>query len=337
MASKRENVIKNGDRVLIYESYDKQKVITMKFGDVYQCRFGAFQHNTIIDRPYGSKIMASNQKGYINVLRFTPELWTFALSHRTQILYEADIMAVIMNMHIRPGSVVVEAGTGSGSLSTALARAVAPTGRLFTFEFHEKRAEMARAEFKENKLDDVVTLEHRDVIRDGLPSTLPPVTAAFFDLPDASAVIQHIAPLMAQSGVVCTFCPCIEQVQRVIPQLTKFGFAGVKTIEVILRKFEVKLWFEQDVIFSTGQPADDTNTASVSEPQQTVQQPLRPNKRKVDEDDLIKDLDAVDPDTVAGKQYKLCTRPYPDMRGHTGYLTFAYKLPNDQLQAATVQ
>ena len=41
-------------------------------------------------------------------------------------------------------STVTFLGTGSGSMSHAIMRTIAPTGHLYTFEFHEQRAKMAK-------------------------------------------------------------------------------------------------------------------------------------------------------------------------------------------------
>lgn len=73
-------------------------------------------------------------------LRPSADLWTRALPHRTQIVYHADMAWIIQKLQIRGGSVVVEAGTGSGSFTHNLARAVAPSGCILTFDFHKERA-----------------------------------------------------------------------------------------------------------------------------------------------------------------------------------------------------
>ena len=91
------------------------------------------------------QVVTSNGKNWLAVLHPTPELWTLALPHRTQILYTPDISLVCLQLELRPGSVVLESGTGSGSMSHAIARTIAPSGQLYTFEFHQQRADTAQS------------------------------------------------------------------------------------------------------------------------------------------------------------------------------------------------
>lgn len=56
------------------------------------------------------KVYTSNKKGWVLVLHPTPELWTVALPHRTQIIYSTDISIITMQLELRPGSVVCECG-----------------------------------------------------------------------------------------------------------------------------------------------------------------------------------------------------------------------------------
>lgn len=135
--------IRDGDLVIVYEKHDSMKAIKACETSVLQNRFGVFKHSDWIGKPFGSKVF-SNKGGFVYLLAPTPELWTMVLSHRTQILYIADISFVITYLEIVPGCLVLESGTGSGSLTTSLARAVAPTGHVYTFDFHEQRAASAR-------------------------------------------------------------------------------------------------------------------------------------------------------------------------------------------------
>lgn len=92
------------------------KTIVNKAGQevpfVYQTNYGALKVEDLIGKKFGTKVRLT--RGYCYLLHPTPELWTKCLPHRTQILYARDISMVVMQLQLRPGSVVVESGTGSG-------------------------------------------------------------------------------------------------------------------------------------------------------------------------------------------------------------------------------
>eukprot|EP00729_Bicosta_minor_P011697 gene11697-30886_t len=130
--AKYSDAIKEGDTVMVYEGVQAGmiKPIVITKGSHYGNRFGRFPHDTMIGQQFGCKVQSSSKGGgWVYLLHPTPELWTVALPHRTQILYGTDISTVICYLDLKPGSVVCESGTGSGSLSHALIRSILPTGQ----------------------------------------------------------------------------------------------------------------------------------------------------------------------------------------------------------------
>lgn len=79
-------------------------------GKDFNSKFGNYRHSDLVGMPFGSKIGSRSGKGFIHILRPTPELWTMALPHRTQILYLADIAFITSWLNIKRGSRVIEAG-----------------------------------------------------------------------------------------------------------------------------------------------------------------------------------------------------------------------------------
>lgn len=92
------------------QTRDSVQPLVITPGKELNGKYGVYRHSDLIGVPYGSKIGSRNGKGFIHVLRPTPELWTLALPHRTQILYLADIAFVSSWLNIKPGSRVIEAG-----------------------------------------------------------------------------------------------------------------------------------------------------------------------------------------------------------------------------------
>ncbi|KAE8021521.1 hypothetical protein FH972_007405 [Carpinus fangiana] len=229
----------DGDLVIVYERHDNMKAVKVSQESVLQNRFGVFKHSDWIGKPFGSKVF-SNKGGFIYLLAPTPELWTLVLSHRTQILYIADISFVIMYLEIVPGCLVLESGTGSGSLTTSLARAVAPTGHVYTFDFHEERAASAREDFEKTGISSLVTVGVRDIQGEGFPDEFSGLAdSIFLDLPQPWLAIPSAGKMLKPDGVLCSFSPCIEQVQRACDSL-RSNFTDLRTFEVLLRTYEVR-------------------------------------------------------------------------------------------------
>ncbi|KAK6913088.1 tRNA (1-methyladenosine) methyltransferase catalytic subunit Gcd14 [Dillenia turbinata] len=293
-----KRLISHGDLVIVYERHDNMKAVKVSEGSVLQNRFGVFKHSDWIGKPFGSKVF-SNKGGFVYLLAPTPELWTLVLSHRTQILYIADISFVIMYLEIVPGCIVLESGTGSGSLTTSLARAVAPTGHVYTFDFHEQRAASAREDFDKTGLSSLITVDVRDIQGQGFPDKFSGlVDAIFLDLPQPWLAIPSAGKMLKQDGILCSFSPCIEQVQCTSETL-RSNFTDIRTFEVLLRTYEVR-----DV------KMDCQGLEEVGSPGSL------PCKRKQCSNGGSSVGNISSPSTVLA-------RPSSEARGHTGYLTFA--------------
>ncbi|KAJ3252928.1 tRNA (adenine(58)-N(1))-methyltransferase catalytic subunit trmt61a [Boothiomyces macroporosus] len=214
------------------------KAFQVKKDQVFANKFGAFEHNKIIGKQYGEKMASKSNTGFIYLLYPTPELWTLALPHRTQILYQPDISLVTNMLNLQPGSVMIEAGTGSGSFSHSISRTTYPNGHLYTFEYHQERAQKALLEFKEHGLNNI-TVEHRDVCKNGF-GIENKVNA---DLPSPWEAIENAkrAFLTDRIGYICCFSPCIEQVTRTCTKLKEEGFVDLSNIgrEHNVRKIQI--------------------------------------------------------------------------------------------------
>lgn len=127
-----------------------------------------------------------------------------------------------MRLDLRPGSRVCESGTGSGSLSTSITKAVMPVGHLFTFEFNADRVEKAKKDFATMGFGSYVTVTHRDVLANGFSLNADEgncggvqdgsIDAVFLDLPRPHIAVAHAFAVLRKKGKLCNFSPCIEQV-----------------------------------------------------------------------------------------------------------------------------
>jgi tRNA (adenine57-N1/adenine58-N1)-methyltransferase len=217
------------------------------------------------------KTAVADASGFIHVLPPTPELWTTSLPHRTQVVYTPDYSYILHRIRARPGSVLIEAGAGSGSFTHASVRAVyngypaegERKGKVFSFEFHEQRYHKMKKELSDHGMDRLVHLTHRDVYNGGflVDGKSPEADAVFLDLPAPWEALHHlsrrrpqtplngnaaatendqtewVSPLNPKKSVhLCTFSPCIEQVTRTVSAMRHLGWVDIDMVEIANRK-----------------------------------------------------------------------------------------------------
>ncbi|XP_043276240.1 tRNA (adenine(58)-N(1))-methyltransferase catalytic subunit TRMT61A isoform X2 [Venturia canescens] len=167
---------------------------------------------------------------------------TVVLYLNPQNMHSFEVCQKIKNKReLAPGKIVIETGTGSGSLSHSLIRTIRPNGHLYTFDFHEQRVELARVEFEQHGLKEYTDVGHRDVCLEGFGEKLEhKVDAVFLDLPHPWQMIDHAVKALKKSGgKLCSFSPCIEQVQQTCLRLKAAGFVDIKTHECLQRELSV--------------------------------------------------------------------------------------------------
>lgn len=135
---------------------------------------------------------------------------------------------------------MVESGTGTGSLSVSMIKALLPRGQLFTYEFNEHRMIKAGEDFVKLGLDQYCTVTHRDVLEKGFllddKVTAGSIDACFLDLPRPETAVKHAYQILKPKAKLCNFSPCIEQVQKVSEELASVGFYDIRTFECLSRE-----------------------------------------------------------------------------------------------------
>jgi tRNA (adenine57-N1/adenine58-N1)-methyltransferase len=138
---------------------------------------------------------------------------------------------------IGPGSRVIESGTGTGSLTTALAHYVGPTGKVYTYELRPEFQKNAAKNLERSKLIDHVEMKSGDVT---LGYEERDVDAVILDLAVPWLVVPHAYVALKPSGVLVSFSPTIDQVVKTTEALRENGFVFIETIECLMRSMQVE-------------------------------------------------------------------------------------------------
>ena len=153
-----------GEKILLVDQRDRRYLLTLQTGETWHSHGGGLPHDLLIGSPEGTLVHSATGMAF---RAFRPRLADFVLKmpRGAQLVYPKDVGAILVGADVFPGARVLEAGTGSGSLTLALCRATGPEGLVVSYdqrrEFQEGAARNIESFF--GKAPDWLELREGDV------------------------------------------------------------------------------------------------------------------------------------------------------------------------------
>ena len=226
------NQIREGDLVLLWFEEETTYLTEVLRGRQQGIHCGRpLRHDDWIGLEFGTKITCEHGEAYL--LKPTMDDLMMKASRESGIIYPKDAGFLILKAGIGPGSKVLEIGTGSGSLTMALARAVMPAGRIYTYDRRTDLPKNAVKNVTRAGLAPYVSFEQR-VALDPIPEK--GFDAVILDIPTPWEEVEIVKEALKGSGRLVSLNPTFNQIEKMAEALRRNGFLRVEACELLERE-----------------------------------------------------------------------------------------------------
>ena len=212
----------------------KHFIIPLQTGAKFETHRGILQHDDLIGKQWGTQVFSHTGAPFFLLQPSLADL-LIDLPRTTQILYPKDIGFILVTMGVGYGQKVMEAGTGSGSMTTALAHAVGPDGCVVSYEVKQDVQNLARKNLNRFGLDSRVDFKLRD-IQQGFDET--DADSFFLDVPNPYDYTAQVRAALKPGGFLCCLIPTFNQVEKTLYALSRNKFAFLEVCEILLRYYK---------------------------------------------------------------------------------------------------
>lgn len=222
------------DLALLMVAGQKRYLITLRKGQHLHTHLGIFAHDEMIGQPWGALLLSTLEQPAIVLEPSLSDLMTH-IKRGTQIIYPKDAAYLVHRMNLRSGSRVIEAGTGSGVLTVALAWAVAPAGKVYSYEVRPDTYQLAR-----RNLERVGLLPYVEMSLGSIDEGFQQqgVDALFLDVRTPWDFLESARAALKPGGFFASLLPTTNQVSELLSGLDAHGYADVAVEELLLRAYK---------------------------------------------------------------------------------------------------
>jgi len=225
-----------GDLALLIGLKQKYFIITLVNGSVLETHRGIVKHDDIIGKKWGSEIFSHKESPFYLFQPGIEELIK-TTKRNTQIMYAKDIGYTLLKLSIINGTKVIEAGTGSGSLTQVIAAVIGNEGHLYSYEVRPEMQNLAKKNLRRLGIEERVTFIQKN-IEDGFDQKN--IDAIFLDVPNPYDYLEQVKKALIPGGFFGTILPTTNQIIKLLIELRRKKFAFIEVSEIMLRHYQAE-------------------------------------------------------------------------------------------------
>lgn len=238
-AKLRRGLLRVGDRVVISDVRGRRHVLLLEAGKIFFTHRGALAHDDLIGQPEGS-VMTSSEGGTYLAMRPSLSEHVMTMPRGAAVVYPKDAAAIVGIADVYPGSRVLEAGAGSGALTSFLLRAVGNTGEVISYERREDFAETAAKNI--TKFFGTRPANWHLTVGDLAEATdVPPVDRVILDMLAPWDCLEVVAQAIEPGGVIVAYVATTTQMSRFVETLRVDGrWTEPQASETMVRTWHIE-------------------------------------------------------------------------------------------------
>ncbi|MGE4297732.1 MAG: tRNA (adenine-N1)-methyltransferase [Desulfovibrionaceae bacterium] len=223
-----------GELVLLVSPKGKRYLRRVASGEEFHSNDGHFPLGALTEVAFGGLVRTHMDRAY-RVLR--PSLYDLVMGvkRQTQIIYPKDIGYIIMRLSVGPGKRIIEAGSGSGSLTVALSWFAGATGKVYTYERRPEFRDLCGRNLRWAGQGDNVEQFNHDIAEGFLQTN---VDALFLDVRTPWEYLDQAVAAVAPGAPMGFLLPTVNQVSELVAALQAGPFDGIEVLEILVRRWK---------------------------------------------------------------------------------------------------
>ena len=230
-----------GDRVQLTDAKRRHFSITLTPGESFFTHKGEIRHDDIIGADEGTVVESSVGGEYLCFRHLLVDQ-VLSMPRGAAVIYPKDAAQILVEGDIFPGATVLEAGAGSGALSSWLLRAVGEHGKVISYEVRQDHLDYAVSNVHnimggEPKNWDVRLGDVKEATRESVGE----VDRVLLDMLEPWEVLETVRDVLVPGGVFMTYVATVPQLMKVMEGIRELGcFTEPRAWESLVREWKVE-------------------------------------------------------------------------------------------------